>query len=91
MAERRSVSAYIDDERAEMIDTIKKELGWEYSDSKLLIKLIEFGFKNIEKLKSVSGTNGDTDDIYKVIALVSQGKVFPDVDSIHAFLKGGSS
>lgn len=90
MAERRSVSAYIDDNVADQIDEIKKVLRWEQSDSKLLIKLIGFAFENKNMLKSDStldNVSGNLAMVRLMIAMLEGDVARNEVDAMN-YLRG---
>lgn len=71
MAERRSVSAYIDDELAELIDTIKQKLEWKQSDSKLMIMLIKFGAKHIDMMANEVSPNRESEKMAMVKLMIA--------------------
>lgn len=83
---RIQLTAWGDEKHKSMLEEIVRRKGYR-SMSEALLSLIADGYNRLDE------DNGDVDDItniYKVMALISQGKVFPDAESIKLFLKGGS-
>lgn len=86
---KRNITAWLDKEQLTRLSYITKKAGGSPSASYVLGKLIEAEYDrligNIDPLL----IEKDTDDIYKVLIAISKGEKFMDMDSIHAFLKGG--
>lgn len=87
MSNRVQLTAWGNDDYKAMLDDIMKEKGYR-SMSEAILWCIA---KTHSDLSESGNDNSGHDDIYKVIIAISKGEKFMDMDSINAFLKGGSS
>lgn len=86
MSNRVQMTAWGSEEDKAMLEEIVKKRGFRSMSEALLMAIAEMH----ERLDADSGEQDEFANIYKVMALISQGKVFHDADSIKLFLKGGS-